>query len=123
VKESRLKSEKEILSKGKPGKIFLIGSSEILLDNVLDEEGNGPNSIMLLNIFDYLNNQEDIAVMRGKKQRFNPIKDTKPFTRFFIKALNIGGMTAAIILLGIFVFIGRRTRRKAIQQMFKKSDE
>jgi ABC-type uncharacterized transport system involved in gliding motility auxiliary subunit len=123
IKESKLTSEKQILRKGRPGKIFIIGSSEILMDNVLDEEGNGPNSIFLLNMFDYLNNQEDIAVMRGKKQRFNPIKDTKPFTRFFIKTLNIGGMTAAIILLGVFIFIGRKTRRKAIRQMFKKSNE
>ena len=123
IKESKVKSEKEILRKGRPGRIFLIGSSEILADNVLDEEGNGPNSIFLLNMFDYLNNQEEIAVMRGKKQRFNPIKDTKPFTRFFLKALNIGGMTAVVILLGIFIFVGRKTRRKTIQQMFKKSDE
>lgn len=120
VMESKLKGEKEILTKGRPGKIFLIGSSEILMDNVLDEEGNGPNSIFLLNMFDYLNNQEDIAVMRGKKQRFNPIKDTKPFTRFFVKALNIGGMTAAFILLGVFIFFSRKARKRSIQQMFKK---
>jgi hypothetical protein len=71
-------------------------------------------------MFDYLNNQEEIAVMRGKKQRFNPTKDTKPFTRFFVKALNIGGLTIAMILFGVFVFFSRKARRKMIQQMFKK---
>lgn len=120
IKESRVKSEKEILTKGRPGKIFLIGSSEVLSDNIVDEEGAGPNSIFLLNMFDYLNNQESTAVMRGKKQRFNPLEDTKPFTRFFIKAFNIGGMTIAFILFGIFVFFRRKARKKSIQLMFKK---
>lgn len=120
IKETRVKSERKILTKGKPGKIFLIGSSEILKDNILDDEGNAPNSIFLLNTFDYLSNQEEIAVMRGKKQRFNPVKDTKGFTRFFVKTFNSAGLTAAMILFGIFVYIGRKRRRKTIQQMFKK---
>ncbi|MCI0470082.1 MAG: Gldg family protein [Candidatus Aminicenantes bacterium] len=120
VVESQVKTEKEILTKGRKARIFIIGSSEILMDNILDDEGNAPNSIFLLNVVDYLNNQEDIAQMRSKQQLFNPIKDTKSFTRFFIKALNIGGLTAAFILLGILIFFKRKTRKKAIQQIFKK---
>jgi len=116
--ESRIKGEKEVLSMGKPGKIFLIGSAEILKDNVLDEEGNSPNAVFLLNTFDYLNNRSDIAVMRGKNQRFNPLKDTKPITRTFVKIFNIVGLPLLFILFGLFVWYRRKARRKMIQAIF-----
>ncbi|MCK4764850.1 MAG: Gldg family protein [Candidatus Aminicenantes bacterium] len=120
VKESKIKTKKEIITKSRGGKIFLIGTSEMLSDSVLDDEGASPNAIFLLNMFDYLNDKEEIAVMRSKKQRFNPIKDTKPFTRFFVKALNIGGLTLGFILFGIIVYFNRKARKKTIRQMFQK---
>jgi len=120
VKKSGVKVEKGILTRGKPGKIFLVGSSEILKDNVLDEEGYSPNAVFLLNTLDYLNNQEDIAVMRSKNQRFNPLDDTKPFTRFAVKWFNILGLPALFVVLGIFIWFRRRNRKKKIQAMFAK---
>ena len=39
VQPPAFKEEKGILTKGEPGKIFLIGTSEILKNNALDEEG------------------------------------------------------------------------------------
>jgi ABC-type uncharacterized transport system involved in gliding motility auxiliary subunit len=120
VQESKIKSVKGILTKGQPGKIFLIGTTEILKDNVLDEAGNSPNALFLLNTIDYLNNKSDTAVMRSKNQRFNPLKDTKAFTRTFVKIINIGGLPALIILLGISVWFRRKARRKKIQSEFLK---
>ncbi len=120
VQESKIKSVKGILTKGQPGKIFLIGTTEILKDNVLDEAGNSPNALFLLNTIDYLNNKSDTAVMRSKNQRFNPLKDTKAFTRTFVKIINIGGLPALIILLGISVWFRRNARRKQIQSEFLK---
>ncbi len=120
VQESKIKSAKGILTKGQPGKIFLIGSTEILKDNVLDEAGNSPNAVFLLNIIDYLNNKSDTAVMRSKNQRFNPLKNTKVITRTFVKIINIGGLPALIILLGISVWFRRNARRKQIQSEFLK---
>lgn len=122
VKESRFKVEKEILAKGKPGKIFLIGTSEIMKNNALDEEGRSPNAIFLLNTLDYLNNQEDIAVMRSKVQRFNPLKETKPFTRYFVKWANTLGLPALFVVVGILIWINRSNRKKRIQVMFSKNN-
>jgi len=120
VQESKIKSAKGILTKGQPGKIFLIGTTEILKDNILDEAGNSPNALFLLNTIDYLNNKSDTAVMRSKNQRFNPLKNTKVFTRTFVKIINIGGLPALIILLGISVWFRRNARRKQIQSEFLK---
>lgn len=128
VHDTAVKGEKGILARGKPGKIFLVGTSEVLTDNILnasggnqaDEDSHSPNSMFLLNTLDYLNNQEDIAVMRSKEQRFNPLEDVKPFTKLFTKFFNIGGLTALFILLGIFLFFKRATRKRRIQAMFIK---
>ena len=115
-----VKEEKGILAKGKPGKIFLIGTSEILKDNVLDEEGVSPNVVFLLNTLDYLNGQEDIAVLRGKVQRFSPLKDTKPFTRNLVKYANTIGLFILVILVGVLTWIRRTNRKRRIQMMFSQ---
>ncbi|MFC2169730.1 Gldg family protein [Acidobacteriota bacterium] len=123
IQESKIKEQEGILVKGKPGKVFLIGSSEILKDNVLDDQGKSPNAVFLLNTIDYLNNNEDIAVMRSKNQRFNPLKDSKPGTRTFIKVLNIAGLPLMLIMVGISVWVHRKTRRRVIQTMFSKKND
>jgi ABC-type uncharacterized transport system involved in gliding motility auxiliary subunit len=127
VVESKIKGRKGILAEGKPGRIFLIGTSEILKDNFIDDQGTSPNAIFLLNTIDYLNNQEDIAVMRSKVQRFNPLKDTKAVTRTFVKVLNIAGLPILFILFGFMIWFRRKAKRRVIQAMFlktkKKGDE
>jgi ABC-2 type transport system permease protein len=69
---------------------------------------------------DYLNDQEDIAVMRSKNQRFNPLKDTKAFTRSILKILNIVGIPVLFILFGVYIWFRRKSRRRVIQAMFSK---
>ena len=101
-----------------PAKIFLIGTSEILKDNILDEQGQSPNAAFLLNTMDYLNDQEEIAIMRSKNQRFNPLKDTKALTRSFLKILNIAGIPLLFILFGFYIWFRRKSRRRMIQAMF-----
>jgi ABC-2 type transport system permease protein len=118
---SKIVSEGQFISKGKPGKIFLMASADMLKDNILDAVGRGPNATFILNVIDYLNEREDIAVMRGKEQRFNPLDDTKAGTKTFVKTLNIIGLPAFVVLFGIFVWFRRHTRKKNIQMMFHKS--
>lgn len=118
VQESQVKGPQEIIKKGRPGHVFLIGSADILRDNILDEQGQSPNAMFLLNTIDYLNDREEIAVMRSKNQRFNPLKDTKALTRTIVKVLNIAGLAAGIILLGLYVWMRRKAKRKSIQAMF-----
>ena len=118
-----MKRETGIIAKGKPGKIFLIASSEMLKNNILGAQRGGPNPNIdfLLNTLDYLNDREDIAVMRSKIQRFNPLKQNiSPFARWFSKFINIAGLPALFILLGIILWIRRVARKKQIQAMFSK---
>jgi ABC-2 type transport system permease protein len=120
IDTSKIVSDGQFIAKGKPGKIFLMASADMLKDNILDASGKGPNATYILNVIDYLNGREDIAVMRGKEQRFNPLDDTKAGTKTFVKTLNIIGLPAFIVLFGIFVWFRRHTRKKNIQMMFQK---
>jgi ABC-type uncharacterized transport system involved in gliding motility auxiliary subunit len=119
VKKSVYTEAKDVIQKGDPSKIFMIGSSEVIKDNILISEGM-PNAIFIMNVLDYLNNREDIAVMRAKKQIFNPIDKTGMFARRFIQYFNIAGIPVIIIILGIIFWMKRKTRRKNIRKIFAK---
>lgn len=115
---SKIVSEGQFVAKGKHAKIFLMASAEMLKDNLLDASGRGPNATYALNVIDYLNDREDIAVMRGKEQRFNPLNNTRAETKTFVKTLNIVGLPAFVVLFGIGVWFRRHARKKNIQMMF-----
>ncbi len=117
---SSIRSEGATIKKGKPAKLFLIGTSEILKDNVIDEEGNTPNAQFIMNMIDYLNNREDIAVMRSKTQRFNPLKDVSPAARTSIKTANIAGLPVLVVIAGVMVWARRASRKRMIQRIFSR---
>lgn len=117
---SKIERKGEFLSKGRPGKIFVIASSDMVKDNLIDEDGRNPNAVFVLNVVDYLNGREDIALMRSKEQRFNPLMETKGGTRTFLKAFSIAGLPILVILFGLGVWFRRHSRKKSIQMMFGK---
>jgi len=116
---SKIEGKGGFLAKSKRSKIFLMASSEMLKDNVLDREGKTPNALFILNVLDALNQREDIAEMRSKEQRFNPLGDTNPFEKTFIKTFNIVGLPVLVILFGLFIWMRRHSRKKQIQMIFQ----
>jgi ABC-type uncharacterized transport system involved in gliding motility auxiliary subunit len=116
---SKIEGKGGFLAKSKKSKIFLMASSEMLKDNVLDREGKTPNALFILNVLDALNQREDIAEMRSKEQRFNPLQDTSPFEKTFIKTFNIVGLPVLVILFGLFIWMRRHSRKKQIQMIFQ----
>ena len=117
---SKIKSQGETISKGKPAKIFLMASAEMLKNNVLDPEGDSPNDMLILNMIDALNHREDIAAMRSKVLSFNPLNDTGSLTKTFVKTFNIAGLPVLLVFLGLIVWLRRHSRKKQIQMMFQK---
>lgn len=103
-----------------PAKILLVGSSEVLSDNLLDNEGETTNSLFVLNTIDALNGREAVAVMHSKIQQFNPLEETGPGTKAFIKTFNMAVLPALVVVFGLLVWWRRHIRRKKIQIMFQK---
>jgi ABC-type uncharacterized transport system involved in gliding motility auxiliary subunit len=110
----------DFVAKGMPAKIFLMGSGDMLQDNVLSTEENSPNTLFVMNIIDMMNNREDIAVMRSKVQQLNPLSDTTRTVKSFIKIFNIAGLPCLVVLFGLSVMLHRHSRKKKIQTMFKE---
>jgi ABC-type uncharacterized transport system involved in gliding motility auxiliary subunit len=117
---SQIKGRGGFISKGKPAKIFLMASSEMLKDTVLDPEGGSPNDMFVLNAIDALNHRQNIAIMRSKILRFNPLHDTGAITKTFVKSFNIAGLPVLVVFLGLIIWFGRHSRKKRIQMMFQK---
>lgn len=117
---SKIEGRAEALSRGRPGKIVLIASSEMIKDNLVDEGGRAPNTMFVLNLLDYLNGREEIALMRSKEQRFNPLVETGGGTRTVVKAFNIAGLPVLVVLFGLGVWLRRLSRKRSIRMMFSK---
>ncbi|NOZ13033.1 MAG: hypothetical protein GXO69_05215 [Acidobacteria bacterium] len=107
-----------VISTGAPGKLLLIGTSEILKDNVIDKEGNSPNATFAMNVIDALNNRVETAKLRSKVQQFNPLKETSAAVKTTVKVLNIAGLPILVILFGFLVLWRRSVRKRRIQWMF-----
>ncbi|MEJ2096343.1 MAG: Gldg family protein [Deltaproteobacteria bacterium] len=116
---AEIHSEGLFIPKGKPGKLLVVGSAEMIKNNIMDKDGRSPNDMFVLNLIDYLNGNEDIAVMRSKEQRFNPLDDVGPATKTFIKSFNIVGLPILVILFGLLVWMRRHARKGRIQMIFK----
>lgn len=117
---SKIEGGDNFLSRGRPGKIFVMASSGMLKDNMLDPEGRSPNAVFIMNVLDYLNNREGVAVMRSKEQRFNPLREARVGTKIFVKSFNIAGLPVLVVFFGLLVWLRRHSRKKYIETMFQK---
>ncbi len=115
---SKIETQSRFLEKSPPGKIFVMAASEMLQDNVIDSEGQSPNAMFILNVVDALNNRADIAAMRSKVQRFNPLNETSAGLKTFTKAFNIVGLPILVVFFGLVVWMRRHARKKRIQMLF-----
>jgi len=114
-----IERERDIIEKGKPGKVFILASSDMIKDNLIDKEGRGANDIFVMNILDYMNGQEEVARLRSKQQQFTPLNETGAFTKTTLKTLNIVGLPVVVVLFGLGVWARRTSRKKSIQDEFR----
>ncbi len=120
---SQVEHRGQFIAKGKPAKLFLLASADMLKNIVIDETGRGANTVFVLNVIDALNGREDVAVMRAKEQTFNPLADTSPGERTFIKFFNIAGLPLLAAIFGVGVWMRRSARKRRIQAMFAAAGE
>ena len=118
LEEGGLKSRGEHLDKGRPGRMIVVGSTEILRNNIVDEAGMTPNAQLLMNMVDYLNDRQELAVLRSKTQRFNPLVEIDPDSRSLIKGANLVGLPLLVIFAGLIAWLRRGARRRKLRQMF-----
>jgi ABC-type uncharacterized transport system involved in gliding motility auxiliary subunit len=119
VAPPQIESTGVFLPSGKPGSIFIMASSEMLTDNVVDAQGRGANAVFIMNTIDALNGREDLASLRSKKQEFNPLQKIGAGAKTLIKTFNIAGLPVLVSLFGVMIWFRRSARKKRIQAMFQ----
>ena len=112
-------TENRIIASSKPAKIFILGCSQVLQDNMLDPQGRSTNATFILNVIDHLNGEDNIALMRSKQQTLNPIADIDPFSKNIIKTFNIVILPILVVLFGFGVLVRRNAKKKKISKMFQ----
>ena len=117
---TQIESTGGFISDGNPGSIFIMAASEMLTDNVIDAQGRGTNAVFLLNVIDALNGREDIAVLRAKRQDFNPLLPIGAGAKTAVKTVNIAGLPILVVLFGVAVWFRRMSRKRRIQEMFQR---
>ena len=100
------------------GTLFLAGSSVYLEDSFMDEEGNTPNAMMVLNLIDLLSGNADNAELRSKGQSYNPLNEVSPRGILLFKAVNRTVLPLLIAITGLAAYLKRKRRKKQIQNLF-----
>ncbi len=118
IQATKVTTHPNFIEKGKPGKIFIIGSSKILRDNIWDDAGSSPNAVFVLNVLDKLNHREGDAVLRAKNQSVNPLDSVSPTVKTLVKILNVALLPVLVVLCGILIYLMRLKRRKEIFARF-----
>lgn len=118
ILKAQVRAKGSKLDQGRPAKVILVGSSDMLSDALMDRNGNTPNAVLILNLLDELNNQGEMAELRSKTQAFNPLRETNEEIKRNVKLLNIIGLPVLTLLCGLLVFACRRNRQKKIALLF-----
>jgi ABC-2 type transport system permease protein len=113
-----LQGQGSVREQSAPAKVFIVASARMIGDQLLDEQGQSPNTVFALNMIDSLNGREEVAAMRGKAQRLNPLQPIGGGTKALIKAANIAGLPIVVVFFGLLVWWRRHARTKKIQMMF-----
>ena len=110
-----------------PGKILVVGSSQITGNfiinwsyNQIQSGGSMDNINLLQNMVDYLNGNPEIAELRTKGMGARMLKESSDATRAFLRFFNIAGVPLLAGIAGIIVWRLRARRRKKIKSMYKE---
>lgn len=116
---SKIENKNAFISHGRPAEIAVVGSEALLKNNMIDEQGDSPNAMFVLNLVDALNGREDIAAMRSKTQQYNPLNDVQADTKWYVKLINIAGLPLLIVFFGLIVWWRRRAKKRRIRMIFQ----
>lgn len=105
-----------------PGKLFVAGSSAITTRQVIDENGQSPVAMFLMNVVDYMNGNVELCTMRTKSLSVNNLTVKSAAAANFWKILNQYGLAVLVALVGLIVWRLRTARRRSINKKYNPDD-
>lgn len=118
VQSADLSATRHLSSSAQSGRVAIFGSSAITTPSVMDEKGSQPVAILVRNAIDWLNGNSDLIPMRTKGLSLNTLDKTTKAQRDAVRAVNLYGLPAAVILIGFAVWRLRVARRKRIKDQY-----
>lgn len=119
---NKLQTSNHIAKSIANGKLFVTGSSQITTGQVIDEAGNTPVAMLLLNVIDYMNGNQDLCIMRTKGLSANVLtiksKAAANFWQYFCEF----GILVLIFVCWLIVWRIRVNRRKQINKKYNPND-
>lgn len=122
IKLDQVSREENMIKSTENGKLFVFGSYMNLADNLIDQNGNSPAAILMMNIIDYMNGNGDFALMRQKGMSYKPLKDIPPSAKTIIKTINIAIVPLLVIVASIIVWLRRKQRQKKLLATFTEAN-
>ncbi len=95
---------------------FLMYSRKVLARGSRSEVFS--NDHFLHSLVDYFSGNIFVPEMKSKSLEYNPLEKTGERKRFVLKTINIAGVPVLVIIMGLFVWRGRLSRRKRILKEF-----
>jgi gliding-associated putative ABC transporter substrate-binding component GldG len=102
----------QINSSQKPSKLVLIGDADFA-----NEEQRPPkdNITFFVNLMDYLCDDVGLAQIRSKDTSDAPIQEVSDATKKFIKYFNLIFPPVSVLLIGMFIWNRRKSKKKLLQ--------
>lgn len=97
-----------------PGRLLVVGSGDFMLDAYLM---NGENVPFLMNGIDWLARDEALIALRSRGATDRPLEPVSDPTREAIKAADLLGGAALLVLVGLVRWRLRRGRRRRLEAM------
>ncbi len=113
-------SDEPFIQTSENGRVLLIPTSAILTNDFISQSQQTPNSIVALNLIDYMSGRGDFAEMRAKGQLFSPIEGISEKMAGILKQFNIVGIPLLVVLLGLVVWMQWRKRQEKIRLRFEQ---
>ena len=120
--ENALVTSRHMKNSVMPGKLFVSSSSAVTTRQVIDENGQSPVSMFLMNVVDYMNGNEELCTMRTKSLSVNNLTVKTPAAVNFWKIFNQYGLAVLIALAGLIVWRLRAARRRSINKKYNPDD-
>ncbi len=96
-------------------RILVMGNSRFITDQFVQQTG-GINGAFLMNLVDWMVQDDDLITIRSRKVVDRPLKTTTPAARAAIKWVNVVVMPVLVIGFGLVRMGIRRKKRESVKQ-------
>ncbi|MCR5402126.1 MAG: Gldg family protein [Treponema sp.] len=121
--DSNLSTSTHLAKARQSGKIFVTGTSYITSNQLIDEKGSEPVSMMVRNAVDYMNGNSDLCSMRTKGVSFQSISNTSGVYAAIVEYFCIIGLALICAAAGLIVWRKRSLRRRKIHDRYNPDDQ